>query len=151
LLLAAWPWLLRVVALFFGWLFLGRYLKFLRRHVTAVFLAALLFAMSFASVTLGRRYANEDMLIDSSELPDVAFSSKLVKTDQPSCVGHETYGSADCKLLLHSKGTYYFFAPIPNAKDAVIGDGNLNLYTLADSDVTGVHIFRGLDRNAVEK
>jgi hypothetical protein len=150
-LLAAWPWLLLVVALSFGWLFFGRHLQFLRRHITAVFLAILLFAASFASVSLGRRYANEDMLIDSSELPDVAFSSKLAKTDQPSCVDHETYGSADCKLLLHSKGTYYFFAPIPKSKDALLGVGSLNVYALADSDVTGVHILRGLQRNAGEK
>jgi hypothetical protein len=91
------------------------------------------------------------MLIDSSALPDVAFSSRLAKTDQPGCVDHETYGSSDCKLLLHSKGTYYFFTPIPNPRDALIEAGSLNVYTLADSDVTGVHISRGLDRNAREE
>jgi hypothetical protein len=91
------------------------------------------------------------MLIDSSELPNVGFSSRLVKTDQPNCVGHETYGSSDCKLLLHSKGTYYFFTPIPQPKDALIDVGGLNVYTLADSDVTGVHILRGLERNAREE
>jgi len=81
-------------------------------------------------------------------LPYVAFSTKLSKTDQPDCVDHETYGTSDCKLLLHSKGTYYFFTPIPKPKDAIIDVGSLNVYTLADSDVTGVHILRGLDRNA---
>jgi hypothetical protein len=151
-LFSAWPWLLLLVAaLSFGWLFLDRHLKFLRRGRTAVFLAILLFAVSLASVFFGRRYANDDMLIDSSELPDVAFSSKLAKTDQPSCVDHETYGSADCKLLLHSKGTYYFFTPISKYRGVLIGEGNLNVYTLADSDVTGVHILRGLGRNAGRK
>jgi hypothetical protein len=144
---AVWP-LLVGLALASGWLVLRRDRKPLRPNVTAVLLAILLFAVSFASVILGRRNADNDMLIDSNELPDVAFSSRLSKTDQPNCVDHETYGSSDCKLLLHSKGIYYFFTPIPKPKDAVIGAGSLNVYTLADSDVTGVHILRGLERNA---
>ena len=138
-------WLLFVIgALSCGWIFFGQHLKRLPRGAIAVSLAFLLFAVSLASASLGRRHANGDMLIDSSELPDVAFSSRLAKTDQPSCVDHETYGSFDCKLLLHSKGIYYFFTPILNANEFPTKGGNLNIYTLADSDVTGVHILRGI-------
>ena len=143
-------WLLPVVvALGLGWVLFDRYVKRFPRWATVAFLACLLFVLSFTSVFLGRRNANDDMLIGSSELPDVAFSSKLPKADQPSCVDHETYGSLDCKLLLHSKGTYYFFRPIPKPDDAPID--SLNVYTLADSDVTGMHILRGLERNARRK
>jgi len=117
------------------------------RSATAAALAALLSAASAAGVLFGQRQAREDMLVDSSELPYVAFSSRLEKTDQPPCVDHQTYGSLDCKLLLHSKGTYYFFTPVPKPDDTLTSVGSLNLYTLADSDVTGVHILRGLARN----
>lgn len=97
----------------------------------------------------GRQLANEDALLDSDELPYVAFASKLEKTDQPSCVEFKTYGSLDCKLLLHSKNTYYFFQPVPKAGEGSLKVlGSLSLYTLADSDVIGVHVLRGLNRKA---
>ncbi len=147
---AGWP-LIIVFALLLGWIGFRHWLKGFRRSMTAAILVLLLFATSTACIFLGRRHANDDMLIDSGELPNVGFSVKVPKTDQPDCVDHETYGSADCKLLLHSKGAYYFFMPISRPKDALLSVGSLNLYTLADSDVTGVHISRGLERNAREK
>jgi len=147
---AVWP-LLVVAAFSLGWIFFSHHLKDYRRRTTAALLAFLLLTASVAGVILGQRNANDDMLIDSSELPNVAFSSKLAKTDQPNCVDHETYGTSDCKLLLHSKGTYYFFTPVPKPREALTSAGSLNVYTLADSDVTGVHILRGLARNAEEK
>jgi hypothetical protein len=147
---ARWP-LLVVFALLLGWIAFSHWLKGFRRGLTAAILVLLLFAASTACIYLGRRHANEDMLIDSSELPNVGFSVKIPKTDQPDCVDHETYGSADCKLLLHSKGTFYFFMPISDPKNALLSVGSLNLYTLADSDVTGVHVSRGLERNVREK
>jgi hypothetical protein len=147
---AGWP-LLVVFALLLGWIVLSHWLKGFRRGLTAAILVLLLFAASTACIYLGRRHANEDMLIDSSELPNVGFSVKIPKTDQPDCVDHETYGSTDCKLLLHSKGTFYFFRPISDPKNALLSVGSLNLYTLADSDVTGVHVLRGLERNVREK
>lgn len=147
---AGWP-LFVVAVLWFGWIFLSRLLRPFRRSVTAVALAVVLLTVPIAGALHGRQRATEDMLIDSSELPNVAFSSKLARTDQPNCVDHETYGSSDCKLLLHLKGTYYFFTPIPKQEDAITTPGSLNIYTLADSDVSGVHILRGLERNAREK
>jgi hypothetical protein len=119
--------------------------------LTAVVLALLFLTVSIAGVSRGRQRATEDMLTDSNDLPFVAFSSRLVKTDQPSCVDYQTYGSSDCKLLLHSRGTYYFFTPVPRPREALTSVGSLNVYTLADSDVTGVHILRGLERNAAGK
>jgi hypothetical protein len=151
LLSALWP-LLVVVVLALGWIFLGNRLRHRsHRGVTAGILALLLLGASVAGVIDGRWHATDDMLLDSSELPYVAFSTRLLKTDQPSCIEYQTYGSFDCKLLLHSKGTYYFFTPVPKPKEALISVGSLNVYTLADSDVTGVHILRGLERNAREK
>jgi hypothetical protein len=146
---AEWP-LLVIAAPSLGWIFFGHHLKRLPhpRGVTAVILALLLLAASTAGVFDGRQRATDDMLIDSSELPYVSFSSRLAKTDQPSCVDYQTYGSFDCKLLLHSKGTYYFFTPVPKPDEGLTSVGMLNVYTLADSDVTGVHILRGLERNA---
>lgn len=149
-----WPLLVvvaLVVALSLGWIFSGHQLGLLRRSMTVVVLALLFLALPTAAVSRGRERATNDMLIDSSELPYVAFSSRLVRTDQPSCVDYQTYGSSDCKLLLHSNGIYYFFTPVPSPKDALTGVGSLNVYTLADSDVTGVHILRGLERNAGDK
>jgi hypothetical protein len=147
---ARWP-LFVVAVLWIGWIFFSRLLTRFRRSVTAVALAILLLTVPIAGALHGRQRATEDMLIDSSELPNVAFSSKLVRTDQPNCVDHETYGSADCKLLLHLKGTYYFFTPIPKQEDAITSTSSLNIYTLADPDVSGIHILRGLERNAREK
>lgn len=139
---AAWP-ILVAAALWVGWNFVGHYLKRFRRGATMVILALLLLVPYLLGAFRGRQHATVDMLIDSGTLPYVSFSSKLVKTDQPSCVDYQTYGSSDCKLLLHSKGIYYFFTPVPKQ-----GVGSLNVYTLADSDVTGIHILRGLERNA---
>ena len=116
-----------------------------RPIVTIAALILLLLTVSAAGAFHGRRQANNDMLADSRELPDVAFSTRLDKTDQPPCVDYQTYGSSDCKLLLHSKGTYYFFTPIMNSDQSLENGGNLNVYTLADPDVTGVHILRGVD------
>jgi hypothetical protein len=154
LLSAVWP--LAAIALillgwWLGWIVFDRHLRRLPRSVPAVVLAFLFLTVTTAGVFHGRRRANNDMLTDSNELPNVAFSTKLVKTDQPSCVDNQTYGTCDCKLLLHSKGTYYFFVPVPKPKDALTSAGNLNIYTLADSDVTGVHIQIGSDRNAGER
>jgi hypothetical protein len=51
----------------------------------------------------------------------------------------------DCKLLLHSKGAYYFFKPV-----RAPGIGSLNLYVLSDADLLGVHVQRGLDQSNEE-
>ena len=145
-------WLPAVVfAILLGWLILAYRRKLPRRSLMAAMMTVLLLITSTVSIHLGRKHANDDMLTDSNELPNVAFSSKLLKTDQPNCVNHEMYGSSDCKLLLHSKGNYYFFEPIPNTTNSSINFGSLNVYTLADSDVTGLHILRGLERNARQK
>jgi hypothetical protein len=42
---------------------------------------------------------------------------------------------------------YYFFTPVPKPGKGLAGVGSLNVYAIADSDVTGVHILRGLERN----
>jgi hypothetical protein len=94
------------------------------------------------------------MIDESPNLPLVAFSSKsaaakLGPPEQPSCVGYETFGGMDCKLLLHSKGLYYFFPPI--AKSLAERTDKLDLFMIADSDVLGVHVQRGVDLREVHK
>jgi hypothetical protein len=108
---------------------------------TVAALGMLLLSTAIAGVFRGRQVANQDTLATSRNLPNVAFASKLTNPE-PSCVEHETYGSMDCKLLLHFKGTYYFFKPVRGS-----GIGSLNLYMLSDSDLVGVHVQRGLDQN----
>jgi hypothetical protein len=108
---------------------------------TVAALGLLLLTTAIAGVFRGRQVANRDTLANSSDLPNAAFASKLTHPE-PSCVDHETYGSMDCKLLLHSKGSYYFFKPV-----RAYGIGSLNLYVLPDSELVGVHVQRGLDRN----
>jgi hypothetical protein len=136
-----------VAALPLGWIFFGHHLGRHRRGWTAVILALLLLVTSYAGVYEGKQHATDDMLTDSSELPYVAFSSRLAENGLPSCVDYQTYGTTDCKLLLHSKGMYYFFTPVPKPGKGLAGVGSLNVYAIADSDVTGVHILRGLERN----
>jgi hypothetical protein len=96
--------------------------------------------------TEGRAAANMDMLDDpnSKALPYVAFATKIEFQGgaRPSCVEWNSLGSPDCKLLMHYKGMYYFFKPVTK-----VGQGNLLLYALSDSDLLATHIQRGLDRN----
>jgi hypothetical protein len=114
-------------------------------------LAALILTMfisAAAALFRGRQLANWDIREESPTLPMVAFSSKadaakLGPPEQPSCVAFETFGGMDCKLLLHSKGVYYFFRPI--RKTPANSMDKLDLYIIPDSDVVAVHIQRGLN------
>jgi hypothetical protein len=102
--------------------------------ITVIFLTA-----ASAGAFRGRQGANEDMH-GGSALPRVAFASREALREQPSCVASKTWGSYDCKLLLHMNDTYYFFQPTPNG-----GTNNLVLYVLKDSELLGVRIQRGLE------
>ncbi len=89
----------------------------------------------------GRRVANLDTMEDTSVLPNVAFAAKVMDPE-PSCVEYETYGSMDCKLLLHFNSTYYFFHPVQKTDTG----SEMNLYVLLDSDLLGVHVQRVLEQ-----
>jgi hypothetical protein len=111
-------------------------------------LLLLMFCSAKAALARVRHNANLDMMEESPNLPLVAFSSKstaakLGPPDQPSCVAFETFGGMDCKLLLHSKGLYYFFRPLSNSLAG--RTDKLDLFLIPDSDVLGVHIQRGVD------
>jgi hypothetical protein len=114
----------------------------LQRGWVAASLCLLMLVVIIAAAEHGRSVADLDMLAEGSSLPNVTFAAKNNVNDLP-CVEVGTFGTYDCKLLLHSKTAYYFFLPIPAA-----GAGNLNLYVLPDAQVVGVHELRGLDRNA---
>jgi hypothetical protein len=137
---SVWP-LLVAAALAIARAVLSRRLHGLGRGWMVATVGILLLSAALAGVVRGRQAADRDMLDESRTLPYVAFAAKH-KFQGPSCVETGTFGSPDCKLLLHYKSTYYFFQPVP--KD---GTGSMNLYTLSDSDLDGVHVQRGLDRN----
>jgi hypothetical protein len=113
----------------------------LERGWVAAALSVFLFVVVFAGANRGRHVADQDMLVESSSLPNVAFAVKTNVGELP-CVEVGTFGSFDCKLLLHTKSAYYFFLPVP-----VVGEGSLNLYMLPDDQVVASHVLRGLDRN----
>jgi hypothetical protein len=144
---ATWP-LFVAAALILGRAIFARQLLKLGREVIVTVLGLLLVTAATAGLIRGRQLANDDALVESTALPYVAFASKLKKTDQPPCVDFETYGSLDCKLLLHLNKTYYFFQPVPKVGFGSLPlGGSMSLYTLSDSDVVGVHILRGTNRN----
>lgn len=120
---------------------IARRLHRLERSWVAVALSVLLFVVVIAAVHRGRSMADEDMLVESSSLPNVAFATKT-KIGAFPCVEVGNFGSSDCKLLLHTKGAYYFFLPVPAA-----GVGSLNLYMLPESEIAASHLLRGLDRS----
>jgi len=138
---SVWPLIVAGV-LMVAMAFLARRLQGLGRGWVAAAFAVLLLTAASAGVFRGRQVANQDTLADSSNLPNVAFASNIDNPESP-CVDHNAYGSMDCKLLLHFKGVYYFFEPVP-----VAGVGSMNLYSLSDSELLGVHVQRGLDRTA---
>jgi hypothetical protein len=119
----------------------ARWLHRFRREWILVVLGLLIFVISVAGLACGRNAANRDMINESPTLPYVSFATKQ-RLSGPSCVDLGSFGSLDCKLLLHYKGAYYFFQPVPKGPA-----GSLNLFVLSDSDVSGIHVQRGLDRN----
>ena len=137
---SVWP-LFVFAALFVTLALIARWLHTLDRAWIVATVGVLLLTAALAGLARGREVANRDMLDESSALPYVSFATKQ-KFSGPSCVDTESFGSLDCKLLLHYKSEYYFFQPVP--KDRA---GSLNVYMLSDSDLAGTHVQRGLDRN----
>ncbi|MGB7547729.1 MAG: hypothetical protein WBM14_08265, partial [Terracidiphilus sp.] len=76
---ARWP-LLVIAAFLLTWTFVARLRKINQRVVAVVVLVLLLLTVSTAGAFYGRRQANDDMLADSSGLPNVAFSTRLAQT-----------------------------------------------------------------------
>jgi uncharacterized membrane protein YhaH (DUF805 family) len=118
-----------------------RRVRRLNRGWIAAALIVLLCVVIVAGASRGRHLADQDMLVTSSSLPNVAFAAKNAVGQLP-CAEVGTFGSSDCRLLLETKSGYYFFQPIPDA-----GKGNLNLFILPAAQVQAIHVVRGLDRN----
>ena len=111
-------------------------------------LLLLMVCCATAALIRGRQNANSDITEESSNLPFIAFSSKsemarLYPAEQPSCIGYQTFGGMDCKLLSHSHGLYYFFQPIPRA--LAEKRDKLDLFVIPESDVLGMHFQRGIE------
>jgi hypothetical protein len=73
----------------------------------------------------------------------VAFIS-TVATDYelPSCL---LTNSLDCRLLVNSKGLYYFFEPIPGPPSASGSTFNIQLYAVPENSVKVVRLQRGFE------
>jgi hypothetical protein len=137
---SVWPLVLAVVILG-SVVFVYSKAGSLRRLWTGASIAVLLFAVAIAGSCRGRALAIEDMFDTSPRLPNVGFVSKS-KAAEPDCLGQ---GTMDCKLLLHAKGVYYFFVPIVGLNPAAVHDRSLNLYMVADSEISSVRIQRGME------
>jgi hypothetical protein len=114
----------------------------------------ILFCSTIAALFRGRDMANFDMLEETPNLPLIAFASKsesakLGPPDQPSCVAFQTFGTMDCKLLIHSKSTYYFFRPIPQSLAS--NTDKLDLYMIPDAEVLAMHLQRGIDLSGMKR
>jgi hypothetical protein len=137
---SVWP-LFVLAALLVALALARRRLRRRGRGWTVAALGVLLLTVAAAGLGRGRQVANLDMLDESSTLPYVSFATKQ-KLSGPKCLDSGTFGSLDCKLLLHYKNAYYFFQPVPRERT-----GSINLYVLSESDLAGVHVQRGLERN----
>ena len=124
-------------------------LQRLNRATTAALFGLLLLISAGSGVFRGRQAANLDMQIESSALPNASFlTTKLparFKDAVPSCIAFEsTYGTEKdpdfCRLLIHSKGLYYFFRPISGSSAT-----HIDLHVLPDADVEEIHLQRGRD------
>jgi hypothetical protein len=109
---AKWP-LIVVAALILGWVVYAPHFRRLARSVGAAVLGLLLLTVSTGGVIDGRDRAGKDAVTDTSALPFVAFSLKLPKTDQPSCVDFQTYGSVDCNAIVALKKHLLFLRADP--------------------------------------
>ena len=114
--------------------------------VAALILSVFLFAS--AALFRGRHNANIDMLVESPNLPYVAFASRagvagLGPPQQPSCVAFETFGDMNCKLLLHSRDAWYFFRPIRESMSQKAD--KVDIFVILQSDILEVHLQRGIN------
>jgi hypothetical protein len=149
-------WLLMVCAVFaamwFGiWRFLLPRLTSTPRMAILRVAPALKLAFAGASLLIlaavgartGKMAAREDLFAESSRLPPVAFISTL-KTDYelPACVATN---SLDCRLLVNSKGLYYFFEPIPGPPTGADSPSNIQLYAVPENAVQVVRVQRGFE------
>jgi uncharacterized membrane protein YhaH (DUF805 family) len=137
---SVWP-LFVFATIFVALVLAARRLHWLGRESIVAALGILLLTVAAAGLVHGRQVANQDMLEESRTLPYVSFATKQ-RLSGPSCLDSGTFGSLDCKLLLHYKSAYYFFQPVPKERA-----GSMNLYVLSESELAGVHVQRGLDRN----
>ncbi len=141
---AVWP----LVLLAMVFVVLSLKLGTLRRPVAGLGVFALLFSVTYAGSERGRDLAKEDMFDTSPRLPTVGFVAKTPpKDDDPGCLRD---GTMDCKLLLHTKGTYYYFQPVHTDDTSSAGQlSNLNVFMVAESEITNVHVSPGCSANKV--
>jgi hypothetical protein len=90
-----------------------------------------------------RSLAAEDIFDTGSRLPNVGFTTKTsIRESEPDCLAK---GTTDCKLLLHAKGAYYFFEPIPEAASKSAHGRNIKLYIVPESEISGAQLVRGVE------
>jgi hypothetical protein len=111
-----------------------------------LFLCLVLFILFAVGTLMGRATARQDVYADSSRLLSVGFYTDAApREDFPKCV---TAPTIDCKLLIRTKGNYYFFKPIhketggSSTPDIPFG---LTIYALPESKVRFVQFQRGFE------
>jgi hypothetical protein len=140
LLNSMWPLLLAGI-LFAAIALLYPRLAARRRAWAGLAVAIVLFAVAIAGSLRGRQLAREDMFDTSPRLPSVGFVSKS-KVTEPKCL---TEGTEDCKLLLHAKGAYYFFEPIPASDSQSVHGLNLRVFIVPDTEISATYLERGVE------
>jgi hypothetical protein len=107
-------------------------------------LAVLAVGMGITGWTLGHRKAVSDWGC-SSGLPSVAFltdpkDAPKLEDGAAECI---VDNKLSCRLLLHSKGTYYFFQPLCDPDNRTSqGTGSMIVFQLPDSQVRMVRVNR---------
>jgi hypothetical protein len=113
---------------------------FVARAVPGFSIAGLLLGVAYLGSWHGRTQAAQDVFETSAKLPSVGFTTKA-PMEGPNCLAR---GTTDCRLLLHTKGTYYFFEPLPSRTSAFSQNGSIKLYLVPDSEIRSARLVRGL-------
>ena len=137
---SGWPMMVAIVFLAGLAVFYGK-LGVARRAWTGAFMMVTLFVVATASSLRGRHLAAEDIYETSPRLPNVGFFSKNA-AQEPDCLSK---GTTDCKLLLHSKGAYYFFEPLTGTALPSKQIRNVKIYVVQDSEIYAAQIVRGVE------
>ena len=137
---SGWP-LVLAAALLISLTFFYESLGSARRAWAGACIVILMFVVATAGSLRGRVLAAEDMFDTSPRLPSVGFISKGA-AQEPNCLAK---GTTDCKLLLHAKGAYYFFEPIPGEASQAAHGRNIRLYIVPESEVSSTQLVRGVE------
>lgn len=106
-------------------------------------LTVLLVILFLAGASFGARTAREDAHANSSRLLWAGFYVDIAdKEDYPECV---TKTLVNCKLLLRTKGNYYFFQPVVGDLSSPKQPFAITIYALPETRVQMAKFRRGFE------